>query len=819
MNTSIPITSLCLVIASLLGSPASAAVPRSEYDALIRDARAGNYEPALVMLRQHGVEHPMDLRAAYDHILIASWAGNSDETVAAYEAIEPRPNRPPADVLAAVARAYRDTQRWDYALDHYREGQRLFPRTPSFAVGEIMTLADAGYADEAIAKGKELVEKLPEDADARIALAYAYKERPSPYPVFQEADQAKSLAPGKTYVTTEYVNALRHAGLAEAALRVAKEHPGLVDEATMRGLEADYLAEVTRLATMPYRRESERFAIADRALAGYERLIPAWEALGPVASADLRRLRADQLQALHARLRMQEVVDGYEDLVAQGITVPRYVLDDVAAAYLYLRRPAEAEALYRQVINDEAASRDNPSERLGNETGLYYSLIESEQFGEAREVIDAARAGQPTWRYIKGVPQRVPNDLHLYSEQTSALGFFYADDTALAESRLKALVDAAPRNVGLRSSLADVYRSRGLPRRAEKQLKVAEALEPQALEVVAGQGLTALSLQEWRQAEILTQDLTTRHPEELSTHNLEREWKLHNKAELRVEARRGIASDSPVTGSGDFGIETVLYSAPLNYNWRAFGGAGYANGDFEEGSANYRWLRTGVEWRGRDLTAEVEASTHNYGHGIKPGARMSVAYDLSDQWQVGGSAELRSRDTPLRALLNDISSNSAGVYARWRQDDHREWRFSLTPSRFSDGNNRLAATVSGRERIFTRPHFKADLNINIAATRNSQEGGPYFNPRSDLEVLPTLNLTHTLYRRYETVWEQTFILGVGAYKQQDFGTGAIAAAGYGMRYRYNDVFDIGATVTGISRPYDGVRERELRFMLEMSFRF
>jgi len=819
MNTSMPIACFSLTLASLLSSPASAAVSRSEYDALIREARAGNHEPALIMLRQHGIEHPMDLRAAYDHILIASWAGRNEEAVGAYEAIVPAPNRPPADVLAAVARAYRDTQQWDPALERYREGRKLFPKQSSFAVGEIMTLADAGRTDEAIVLGKELVEELPEDADARLALSYAYKVRPSPYPVLQEADHARTLAPRKAYVTREYIDSLQHAGLAHAALTIAREHPELLDDAKMRQLEADYLAEVTRLASMPYRLESERYANADRALAEYERLIPAWEALGPAASADVRRLRIDRLQALHARLRMQDVVDGYEKLLADGISVPRYVLNDVAAAYLYLRRPEEAQALYRQVMDDEGSRRDNPSERLSNETGLYYSLVESEQFDEAGNVIQAARAGQPTWRYIKGVPQRVPNDLHLYSEQTAALGLFYADDTAGAAKRLRELVDHAPNNVGLRTSLANVYTSRGWPRRAERQLKVAEALEPQAVEVEAGQGITALSLQEWRQAEILVQDLETRFPEELSTQNLQREWTRYNKAELRIEARRGIASDSPVSGNGDFGIETVLYSAPLNYNWRAFAGAGYANGDFDEGSGNYRWLRTGAEWRGRDLTAELEASTHNYGHGIKPGARMSVAYDLNDQWQVGASAELRSRETPLRALRNDISSNSAGVYARWRQSDHREWRFSLAPSRFSDGNQRLAAILTGRERIYTRPHLKADLMINIAATRNSQEGGPYFNPRSDLEVLPTLNLTHTLYRRYETVWEQTFILGVGAYKQQDFGTGAIAVAGYGMRYRYNDVFDIGATVIGINRPYDGVRERELRFMLDMSFRF
>ncbi|MGB3288958.1 MAG: poly-beta-1,6 N-acetyl-D-glucosamine export porin PgaA [Burkholderiaceae bacterium] len=819
MNTSTPLACLSLVLAGLLGNTASAATSRAQYDALIREARSGDYEPALVMLRRHSIEHPMDLRAAYDHILIAGWAGKNEEAVDAYEAIVPAPNRPPHDVLATVARAYRDTQRWDAALERYREGRKLFPRLSSFAVGEVMTLADAGRAEQAISLGEKLVQALPDDADARLALSYAYKAGPAPYPVLQEASQARTLAPGKPYVTREYVESLRNAGLAYPALATARQHPELLDDAYKRRLEADYLAEMTRLSAMPYRLESERYAIADRALAEYDRLIPAWRAQGQAAAADAIRLRVDRLQALRVRLRMQDVVDGYEGLLAEGVAVPSYVLDDVASAYLYLRRPEQAQALYRRAMNETANRGGSSGERLNNETGLYYSLVEGEKFGEAGQVIRAAREEQPTWRRIKGVPQPVPNDLHLYSEQTGALALFYADDTPGAGEALQEMVDRAPRNVGLRTALANVHRNRGWPRRAEQQLKIAETLEPRAVEVEAGQGLTALRLQEWRQAEILAQDLAARHPDDLSTQHLQREWLLHNKAELKVEASRGIASDSPVTGSGDLSIETVLYSAPLNYNWRVFGAAGYASGEFDEGPGYYRWLRTGAEWRGRDLTAELEASTHNYGYGVKPGARVSLAYDLSDQWQVGASAELRSRNTPLRALRNDITSNAAGFYARWRQSDRREWSLSLAPSHFSDGNNRLTATLAGRERLYTRPHLTADLNVNIAASRNSQEGGPYFNPRSDLEVLPTLNLTHTLYRRYETVWEQTFIIGAGAYKQQGYGTGAVAVAGYGVRYRYNDTVEIGATVLGTSRPYDGVRERELRFMLEMSFRF
>lgn len=799
-------------------SYAVAAVPRQEYDALIRGARAGNYEPALVMLRQHAAEHPRDLRAAYDHILIADWAGHSAEVVAAYEALQPAPNRMPADVLLAVARAYRDSQQWDAAVARYQEGKRRFPRRNAFAIGEIMTLSDAGQSELAVTLGRQRVLAAPSDADARLALGYAYNGAGRPYAALQEAHLAKTRSPAKDYVTRDYIDTLQRTGLAHAALTEARS-TGLMSAAQMRQLEADYAAELARLSAMPVRQETERFDIADRALAIYDRLIPAWDALGPEARQDVIRLRIDRLQALNSRLRMQDVVDEYEALLDEGIEVPRYVMNDVASAYLYLRQPEAARDLYQDTLARRDIARDDPNERLASVSGLYYSLIESEDFDTAGATIDEARASQPTWRRIKGVPQNIPNDLHLYTEQTAALGLFYVDDTEGAERRLTELVDAAPRNVGLRTALANVYRGRGWPRRAEVQLKMAEALEPRATEVEAGQGLTALDLQEWRQAELLKNSLAARFPEDLSTKNLAREWTTHQKAELKVNGNLGIASDSPVSGSGDLSIDTVLYSAPLNYNWRVFGGGGYATGDFEEGTGHYRWLRTGVEWRGRDLTTELEVSTHNYGYGTKPGARVTAAYDLNDQWQIGGSAEWRSRETPLRALRSDISANSLGAYVRWHDSDQREWSFSLAPSRFSDGNHRLVGLISGRERVYTSPKLKADLQLNIAASRNSSDEGPYYSPRSDLEILPTLNLTHMLYRHYETVLEQYFLLGAGTYTQKDHGTGAIGALGYGLRYRYNDVFDIGATVTGVSRPYDGVREREVRVMLEMTFRF
>ncbi|MGY6269618.1 poly-beta-1,6 N-acetyl-D-glucosamine export porin PgaA [Achromobacter denitrificans] len=791
--------------------------PGDDYDALIARARAGEYEPALAMLRGQGPA--AGKRAIHDHILIAGWAGRPAEAAAAYETL-PADAAPPAEVRLAAARAYRDLQRWPEALAAYRSGLRRHPGRASFQAGEIMTLADADQAQAALEAGERWVRREPRSADARLALAYVHVRGGRPFDALHQADQAVSIAPDTPAAQREYILALQRVRMPGEALARAREHPGLFDAAQMRRLEADAVAQQVRLASMPTRGEADRYVIADRALARYDELIPAWRELGEAASGDTLRARIDRLHALHARMRMADLAREYEALRAEGVEVPRYALNDVASAYLYLREPERARDIYRQVAADDAARGDDPVDRLNNETGLYYSLAEAEAFEDASQALAATRDGYPAWVYAKGQPSRIPNDLNLERLQTDSAASLMADDTAAAQRSLEGMVREAPNNSTLLAQLAATYRARSLPRASERSLKMAETLTPRNLGVENGQGFGALELQEWRQAEALSQDTLARAPENLASRRLARLWEVHNKAELQITGYRGLASDSPVSGNGDFGIDAVLYSKPIDYDWRVFGGGGYAAGDFEEGRGTYRWVRTGVQWRGRDLTVEGEVSTHDYGHGVKPGLRLTAAYDVDDLWQVGGSAELISRETPLRALASGISSNSLSGFVRWRANERREWTLALSPSHFSDGNDRWSLGLNGRERIYTAPHLKADLELDISTQRNS--GGsdvPYFNPRSDLMLLPGLRLTHTLYRRYETAWEQIGTLGAGAYAQQDYGAGGVIALGYGQRYRANDVLDMGAMITGISRPYDGDRERELRIVFDLAYRF
>lgn len=611
---------------------------------------------------------------------------------------------------------------------------------------------------------------------------------------------------------------LERAGLPYLALQAAKSNPGAIDDAKFRQLEADYAAELTRLAVITTRQESERFRIADRALALYDRLIPQWQALGPPATAELTRIRIDRLEALRARFRMQDLINDYEALRRDGIPVPDYALAHVAAAYLNLRQPEKARDLFQRVVHS-SASQTSPEAHLDNQIGLFYALVETEEHELARKVMETAVDEQAMWLTLKGSPQRQGNPLRLDAEHTEALSYLYADDTEEAQDRLTTMVTAAPNNAALRTSMAAVYRAREQPRRASEELKLAETMAPLALTVVAEQAHTAMDLGNWDQAEMLFNEVRIRQPEHTLTKNVMRRWETHNKAELQVNAQGGIISDTPVAGQNDLTLETVLYSAPINHNWRPFAGVGYSHGEFEEGITNFRWMRAGIQWRGKGVTAELEGSAQRYGYGTKTGVRAMAYFDLDDHWQVGGAAAYRATETPVRALHHNITSNSLSAFARWRANERREWSLSTTASRFSDSNKRFSLYLSGRERIYTSPKLKADAELGIYASRNTRSDAPYFNPRADIEVLPAIKLTHLLHRRYERSLEHSLTVGAGVYGQRGYGADAVASAAYGVRYQHNNDFNVGATITGTTRPYDGQRERELRFMLDMNIRF
>lgn len=720
------------------------------------------------------------------------------------------------DQLLAQARQKRDAQQWQAALHDFQQGQIRFPHETAFVYGEIYVLADDGHIEQAHAKAAQLLQRHPDGVDALLAMAYASLRKDGPFAALEYADRAQGLAPDRPYVQREYLLALQRAGMPNAALEQAQRFPQALDPASLRALQADAIAEIVRLSAVDSRSESERFRLADDALAQYQRLLPQWQLAGDQAL--VQRARIDRLQALHARFYMSELVREYEDLVHAQAEIPPYALGHIASAYLYLRQPEQSRAIYQRLI-DANYMRSDDIIRQKQDFGLVYS------YSDAGDVTAAQKTAQPIprnyqpWRYVEGEKSQVPNGPYLDAVHTSTMMDFYANDTTGSQAQLFKMVAGAPVNNHLRTDLAWIYRSRGWPRRSESELKIAETYEPRNMVVQLGQGNTALDLQEWRQAEAITQDTYLRYPEDVRAQRLNRLWEVHNLAELRISAYKGLSKQNPVFGSRDFGLEAMIYTAPIHYNLRIFAGTAHLTGNYQDGPAQYNFGRAGVEWRSRNWTHEAEVSANRYGFGERSGARIASTYDLSDQWELSWAANWRSRATPLNALRQNISSNSAEIGLRWRQSERREWGISLTPSRFSDGNRRTDVLLTGKERLFTHPRWFLDLGFEAYATRNQRNDVNYYSPSREYGALPFLHWTHIIQRRYETSWIQNASIGIGSLYQKDFGHSATQMMSYGQRFQYNSVFELGGTISMNRRPYDGVYEREWRLVFDMIYRF
>ncbi|MEQ4616976.1 MAG: poly-beta-1,6 N-acetyl-D-glucosamine export porin PgaA [Corticimicrobacter sp.] len=796
--------------------PAAPVTPQ-HYEQLIHQARTGEHDAALDYLRtlDHGA-HRSDGQAnrLRDHVLIASWAGLDDEVIDLYQRYAQDRHWTP-DMLGAAARALRFRHHWSQAEILYARAMQAAPQDPQLRAGHILTQADAGKLAQAMPLARTWLAQSPDAPLPHLVLAYVQSQAGQDYDAWHTLDLAHARWPDDRQIITALINAMQTIGLSVPALALAASHPGLLDAAAHRDLELDAVAGSVRLSSLPTRSETERFEIADRALQRYDRLLADWSRQLPETQDAMRRARLDRLDALASRLQWRAVAQEYEALAADAAIDSPYVLRLAGSAYLELRQPEHAIPCFEQAL---ARLTQDDEERMLAELGLFYALVETEDFERAYAVVAEANR-RDTRLSIAGQPELQPNARRLDTQLATDMADLYANATDRAVEKLEALLRRAPGNQHLHIALAESHRARMWPRHAERRLKIAEALAPRDIPLMTGQGLTALELREWRQTDMLAAETLRRDPDSWPVKRLNRLFDVYRKAELRISGHRGLSNDSPVSGNGDYSVDAVIYTPPIDYDWRAFAGLGRAYGRFEEGNIGYDWQRAGVERRSRDLWLEGEISRNSYGQGHRTGLRLAAAYDLDDHWQLGGEAALLARDTPLRALRNGIRSNGLSLFARWLGSERQQWRMEVGTNHFGDGNQRYRWALTGQTRLYTRPHVSIDALWALEASRNSQSDTPYYSPRADLDIAPALQVSHILYRRYETVWEQVFQAGAGAYVQRDYGTAATGLIGYGQRLRMHDVFEAGLMVTATSRPYDGVRERETHIQFDLNYRF
>ncbi|HAV1769295.1 TPA: poly-beta-1,6 N-acetyl-D-glucosamine export porin PgaA [Enterobacter hormaechei subsp. xiangfangensis] len=791
----------------LLLFPVLVQADESVYEHQIQQARNGNYALFLDYLQRYEQQHALTPGQVADWLQVASWAGRDDEVIRVwqrYGIYMPLPAR----AIAAVAQSRRNQKAWPSALSLWKEALSLAPDNDDYRIGYVKTLADARKDRLALSEARQLVKDNPSPAHLET-LSYVWMRQGKNRDRLLADMRALSAAPGNEALLRETIDALTDNRVSTPALWLSQN--AALSPAERRRLERNAAAERVRLADVPGRTEKERLRLAQNALDRYHALLSRWQN-DPQAAEDVILARIDRLGALYAQGNYRQVISEYESLTAAQHPVPDWAIGWVISAYLQEKNTVAAFSLVQRYPHYASDPQDE-------EHALFYAWLDTGQYPAARRYVERETRSVPWTRYDFGSPTAQPNDRWLTGQSLKFNYLLATNALPEAEKLSYRLASTAPGNQGLQIDYAALLQARGLPRAAEQKLKRAEALEPTNLELEKQQAYVAMDLQEWRQMDLLANNVIARAPADRSARRLDRLRMVHHMSELRLNAAKGLHSDNPVSGSHDMNWDATLYGPPVADNWRLFAGTRYAQGNFDEGKGISRHLLGGVEWRPRDLTLEAELSGNRYHGKNRPGARLSTTYSLSDNWQVSGNLERLSRATPLRALRNGISANRGEGGVRWYQNERREYQFNAAISRFSDHNRRQEYTLSGKERLWQTPTLTLELEPGIAASKNSLRNTLYYNPARDLSVTAALSVDHEMYRHYDTLWSQQFVAGGGSYWQKNQSPGAVTLLGYGQRIQWNNVVDTGVMLNWDKRPYDGKRESNLSVTLDATLRF
>lgn len=830
LTSPIPRRLLASSMLALALSASPLALADASYDGLVNEARAGNGAPLLSWLASHSRQLDGNQRA--DWLQVANWAGDDEQVVLVWEGWSPTMRqRIPERGQLAVARAYRNLQQWPQSLALWQQVLQRNPGQQDARAGWVMTLSDAGDKQQARQEAERFV---LEDGGFLSHQAFLYVMQghgntwDELFALTRLQDLNSDLGSDSEHQTLEpLLQAKTALQVATPALTLGQKlAPSAV---VLRNLELDQAAQLVRMAHTDSRGEQEQYWIAERALARYAHLLQDWQGLqsanakvGTAATqeqlslaADIRRARIDRLGAYLARHRYQALINEYQSLQQQDAPLPNYAKRWAGSAYLSNRQPAPAYRILSALFADTPLAQLPPEDAQE----LFFAALESEHLDEAGQIAKNIIIDTPYHRYYHGSPTPQPNDNWLSGQVLEGHYLQKINQLDNAQSHNQHLSDGGPGNQGLRINLAETLLARGLPREAERQLKVAEVLEPANLTLERQQAYVAQDLQEWQQFDLLVDDVASRSLDEPATKQLTRAHQVENMSEFRLGANKGLAADNPVSGAHDVNLYSALYGPRLYDHWRPFIGFDYAAGRFDEGKANLRMQALGVEYSRRDHWAELEVSNHNTRGEHQLGLRFSYWHDIDDHWRLGTDLARLARDTPLRAIGSGVTANQGSGFVRWYENERRQYQFNLGLSDYSDGNQRFTSALSGKERLLTRPYLTLDLLPALSISSNSQQDGAYYSPKRDIHFAPQLSLEHVLYRSYEQVWRQQLLLGAGYYWQQDYGGDLSTTAGYGQRYAVNSVLDGGLMLLWSKQPYDGQREYDLSLVFDVNYRF
>lgn len=661
------------------------------------------------------------------------------------------------------------------------------------AVGRMAMAASGEEPDPTLAHLNARLAEYPDDLEALAERARVLDATGQPMGAFLDRREILRQRPGDTDLARLAASDLAAAGAPQAAAAFLEQFPaalsGEAGAALARLLAGDVAARHIRWGWVePVFDPGQRHHEAGAAIADLETM----RRRDPGDA----RAAGDLLLAYRLADRMEDAVALWETAVRRD-DAPYWLRNAAADAYLALRRPVEAEALYRSISVERAGS---PEPWLG----LYWATLEQRRYGDAAVALDRLA--------------KIPGQ-ELAAEIQRGWLLLFADRTMAGQEHFEALFDRYPGDARVRQGLATAYLWQGWPRRglgAVEELLArtthdAPRVDNPAARIARAGAFSALG--DLAEARRQAGDLVVLYPENVHARRLRRDVDTQLAPEVRLEGRY----DTSDRGLGESWSQLEV-SVPLGTRTRlAAGGWGSRSEDDRYARGDVRDAYLGLSLRpGRwlSLSAEVmwDVSGEDLDRGPGGSARLVLLPD--DSWRVDlGIAEDAWRDLPLRARAAGIAADTYDAGLSYSAGTRGGVRFGGGRSELSDGNQRTWGLAAAHLLTRQGPAYKATFGAEVYASENRRRDVAYFSPARDR----SFSLTH----RSEWVVANapgrrhsfSLLAHAGIYDQEGFDAGLVGGlwleSDWDLAGRSVLVLGAGAR----SQLYDGSRELDPKFYL------
>lgn len=795
------------------GVAAITATTSQKHQQAILQAKAGQYEDALTVLNALVTENPEDMRLLADYIVVNTWANKP--LIALNLAGKVERSRLPNDALSVLAKAARDTKNYDQAISIYIDLLQREPNNINAAVGQTLALIEAKEYVKAEAQLTRLRQTHPQQAAVYRALSYLGQQNQRPLLVLDASTRLLVIDNNDTQAAQLLIRAASDLGATPQALQYAKQYPQALlaeDMASIKNDEAANLIRWGELAQLPFISSAPevRFAEIDEALKKLDALCQCDWLKTNLTDARTKNLVFDRMIALRDRYRMSEVIQHHHQLTQSRIDIPDYVLNAAGDAYLYVRKPA----LALQAYNASLAKTPDNHETIFSK---FYALIELERYDEATKLINVQAAQLKPYRNRPKNPVVRTYDTKYAADSKVNFAKAYGDDLVGAEHLFITLANVGPMNEDVKLSLAEIWRWRGWHQKAQQQFLASIKSQPDLVLAKVDLAHSRIDLRQWQTAEQETQLLFSQYPENTAVQQLNKRWQLRNMRELVLEGANNKSSGSTI-GNRFQDASAALYSAPFNYNYRAFVQSDYHQSTFPEGKGRVFYPGVGLEytdpnWR---LTGAINQPSID---GVGTELSFTADYRFDDYLSMSGALAINSSQMPLRGLRTGIGADLAQVQASYRWNELAKVSAGATLMHMDDGNNRKSLNLILDKRLITTPRYKLTLHARVDTSANTQDNTIYFNPDRDLEYGAILDNEWMLWRHYERSFTHRLQLGAGSYWQKNFGSDSTWFVSYEHQWKFDDRFALTYGISRNSHPYDGLNEFATQYFGNLNFLF